>query len=161
MKKQFILLFLIAISFSACEKDDICLSPTTPKLILRFYDAANPAELKPVINLSIWAEGKDSIPNYRSVDVDSVAIPLNTNAAQTIYHLKINNTTGNTADNQYDKITISYTAEEVFVSRSCGFKMIFNSVQIATTNMGWIQSFTPNTLTTIDNETTAHVQIFH
>ena len=51
--KKIYLLFLIAITFSSCEKDDICdaNTPTTPRLIIDFYDATNPTALKNVINL--------------------------------------------------------------------------------------------------------------
>jgi len=144
---------------SACEKDDICLSPTTPKLILRFYDTAIPTEFKNVSNLSIWAEGKDTLATFKNVSLDSVYLPLNTNAVQTVYNFKTS-ATGNIADNKYNKITINYTTEEIFVSRSCGLKSIYHSVTIASDN-GWFQSFTPNSLTTIDNETSAHVKIYH
>jgi hypothetical protein len=159
MNKNILYIFLFACLFSACEKDDICLLPTTPKLMLRFYDAANPTEFKNGTNLSIWAEGKDTISNYKSVSLDSIAIPLNTNATQTVYHFKTS-ATGNKADNKYNTLTVSYTIENVFVSRSCGLKAIFNTVTI-TSDAGWFQSITPNSLTTIDNETSAHVKIYH
>jgi hypothetical protein len=160
VKKLIPLLLLFLALFSACEKDDICLSPTTPKLVLRFYDNANQASLKSVENLSIWAEGKDTISNYKSVSLDSVAIPLNVNTSQTVYHLKTNSVDGNTANNVSNTLTINYTTTEEHVSRSCGFKTIFNNVTI-TSNNGWIQSYTPTSLTIIDNETSAHVKIFH
>lgn len=160
MKKLIPLLLLFLALFSSCEKDDICLSPTTPKLILRFYDNANPTTLKSTRNLSIWADGKDTISNYKSVSLDSVAIPLNVNTSQTVYHLKTNSVNGNIANNVTSTLTIKYTTTEEYVSRSCGFKTIFNNVTI-TSNNGWIQSYTPTSLTTINNETSAHVKIFH
>ena len=161
MNKRFLILLIFTLTIiSGCEKDDICLLPTTPKLILRFYDNTNPTTTKNVERLSIWAEGKDTISNYKSISLDSVAIPLNVNATQTIYHLKSNSVDGNLANNVSNTITINYTTTEEYVSRSCGFKTIFNNVTI-TSNAGWIQSFTPNSLTTINNETNAHVQIFH
>ena len=161
MNKRFLILLIFTLTIiSGCEKDDICLLPTTPKLILRFYDNANPTTTKRAERLSIWAEGKDTISNYISISLDSVAIPLNVNATQTIYHLKSNSVDGNLANNVSNTITINYTTTEEYVSRSCGFKTIFNNVTI-TSNNGWIQSFTPNSLTTINNETNAHVQIFH
>lgn len=159
MNKNILYIFLFTFIFSACEKDDICLSPTTPKLILRFYDAANPTEFKSPTSLSVWAEGKDSISSYTNVSLDSIAIPLNTNDTQTIYNFKTS-TTGNISDNTYNKIIINYTTEDIFVSRSCGLKAIFNTVTITSDN-GWFRSFTPNSLTTIDNETSAHVKIYH
>ena len=159
MNKNILYIFLFALIFSACEKDDICLSPTTPKLILRFYDTADQTEFKSVSNLSIWAEGKDTLATFKNVSLDSVYLPLNTNTSQTVYNFKTS-ATGNIADNKYSKITISYTTEEIFVSRSCGLKSIFNTVTI-TSDTGWFQSFTPNSITTIDNETSAHVKIYH
>ncbi|NVK51565.1 MAG: hypothetical protein HWD85_01430 [Flavobacteriaceae bacterium] len=160
MKKQLLYLFLIAVLFNACEKDDICLQPVTPKLVLRFYDNANPTSKKAVKNLSIWAEGKDTLKSYKSVNVDSVALPLNINANQTVYYLKMNNTTGNKAANKYNKLTINYSTKEIYVSRSCGFKTLFNNVTFISNN-GWFQSFTPTSLTTIDNENKAHVKIYY
>lgn len=161
MNKRFLILLTFTLTIiSGCEKDDICLSPTTPKLVLRFYDTANPNTVKNVERLSIWADGKDTISNYKSVVLDSVAIPLNVNTTQTIYHLKTNSVNGNKANNITDTFTINYTTTEEYVSRSCGFKTIFNNVTITSTN-GWIQSFTPTSLTTIDTQTSAHVQIFH
>ena len=159
MNKNILYIFFLALLFSGCEKDDICLLPTTPKLILRFYDAENRANFKNVENASIWAEGKDSLSTYTNVTLDSIAIPLNTNTSQTIYNLK-RSTTGNTADNEYTKITINYTTETIFVSRSCGLKSIFNSVTIASDN-GWFQSISTNSIPTIDHETSAHVKIYH
>ena len=64
------------------------------------------------------------------------------------------------ADNKYNKLTLNYTMEEVYVSRSCGFKTIFKNVTVASDN-GWFQSFTPNSITSIDNENNAHIKIFH
>tara|TARA_R110002124_G_scaffold174121_3_gene341705 strand:- start:966 stop:1448 length:483 start_codon:yes stop_codon:yes gene_type:complete len=160
MKKTIIYILLFAFIFSACEKDDICLLPTTPKLVLRFYDNTSQTTVKKVERLSIWADGKDTISNYKSVTLDSVAIPLNVNTSQTIYHLKTNSVNGNIANNATSTITINYTTAEEYVSRSCGFKTIFNNVTI-TSNNGWIQSFTPTSLTTINNQTSAHVKIFH
>jgi hypothetical protein len=158
MKRSFLYIFLIATIFSACEKDDICLSPTTPKLILRFYDHADNTKFKAVSNLSIIAESKtDSL--YTNQVVDSIAIPLNVNGTQTIYNLKTSST-GNLADNKYNKLTLNYTTEEVYVSRSCGFKTIFKNVTVTSDN-GWFQSFTPNSITSIDNENNAHIKIFH
>jgi|Marorgknorr_s2lv_3_1036020.scaffolds.fasta_scaffold11550_2 hypothetical protein len=160
MKKTILFIFLLTLVFSACEKDDICLLPNTPNLILRFYDSTNPTEIKKVALLSVWADGKDTIASYKSVATDSIVIPLNVNATETVYHFKMNSTSGNMADNRHNKISIKYTPEDVYISRSCGYKTIFNDVSITSDN-GWMQSFTPSTLITIDNETAAHVQIFH
>lgn len=153
-------LFIFSLLIFACEKDDFCTEAITPNLVLRFYDNANQTEFKNAERLSVWADGKDTLADYTSVTLDSIAIPLDPLNTQTIYNFKINSVDGNLANNQIDQLTINYDIEEVYVSRSCGFKVIFNNVTV-TSGTGWIQSFTPSSITTINNESSAHVQIFH
>ncbi|PQJ81774.1 hypothetical protein BTO16_03955 [Polaribacter glomeratus] len=149
------------IVISACEKDDFCTqNPITPNLVLRFYDTNNRETLKSVERLSIWAENKDTIVSYKSITLDSVAIPLNAIDTKTVYHLKMNTIDGKTANNQEATFTISYTPKEEYVSRSCGFRVQFNDVTFESNN-SWIKDFTPKTVTTIANQNAAHVQIFH
>ena len=62
--------------------------------------------------------------------------------------------------NVINQITIDYTPENIYVSRSCGYKVIFNNVTFSSTN-SWITDFTPSTLTTIDNQNAAHIQVYH
>jgi hypothetical protein len=72
----------------------------------------------------------------------------------------MNNSDGSIANNQTASFTITYTPQEEYVSRSCGFKILFNDVTFESDNT-WITEFTPEILTTIDNQNAAHVQIFH
>ena len=161
MKKNVLFILLITVLISACEKDDFCIkNPITPNLVLRFYDTNDRETLKDVERLSIWAENKDTLTNYKSINIDSVAIPLNSIDTKTVYHLKMNNSDGTIANNQTATFTITYTTQEEYVSRSCGFKILFNDVTFESDNT-WITEFTPEILTTIDNQNAAHVQIFH
>jgi hypothetical protein len=162
MKKIIPILILFIVIFSTCEKDDFCVkNPITPNLVLRFYDETNQETLKTAKLLSVWAEGKDTIDDYTSITTDSISIPLNSLATETIYHLKINNEDGAEADNLYTTFTINYTPEEEYVSRSCGYRVIFNEVSFSSDNTNWIKEFTPETLTIIEDQNSAHVQIFH
>ena len=150
MRKIIPFVLLIIILNSACEKDDFCIqNPVTPKLILRFYDEANRSSLKAVNELYVWAENKDSL--FVNISTDSLVIPLNTNNNQTIYNLS--------KGNIVEQFTIDYTPENEYVSRSCGFKIIFNDVNF-TPNNNWISNFTALE-TSIENQNSAHVQIFH
>ncbi len=162
MKKYGIYTLFLCFIFTACEKDDFCTKevPKTPKLIIRFYDDANKDALKEVENLSVWAAGKDTLSPYKSLKTDSIAFPLNIDALETVYFLKRNNVDGNLANNITNKITIAYTTEDIFISRSCGYKTYFNEVTITSDN-GWFISFTPNSLATINNEFNAHVKVYH
>ncbi len=151
---------MVFVSFvTSCEKDDFCeFSSPTPNLVLRFYDKDVNTDLKIAQRLSVIAQSKtDSL--YTNISVDSIAIPLNTNATETIYTFKRNEVTGNLADNETATLTIKYTPEERFLSRSCGFRFIFNTITFEKT--GWIDSLSITTLETINSQENAHVNIFH
>lgn len=161
MKKLIVFLFTVITVFTSCEKDDFCTQNpvTTNLLILRFYDVNDKDNFKDVENLSIWAEGKDTISDYISVNTDSIAIPLNSNSLSTTYHLKMNTIDGSIATNVEDTFIIDYSTENEYISRSCGFKVVFKDLTSSSTN-NWISSFS-QVETTIDNQTAAHVQVFH
>lgn len=155
MNKRFIILLITSLTlFSACEIDDICVEPTTPNLVLRFYDATSTTTLKANDSLYIWAEGKDSI--FLNQTVDSIAIPLNPLATQTVYNLSQGTLSLN-------KLTITYNPTEEFVSRSCGYRFIYNDItfNVDSPVNGWISSITPATIQSITNQNSAHVQVFH
>lgn len=157
MRKYYLLLTLIALLVSSCEKDDFCIEPITPNMVIRFYNATNITQTKSVEDLSVNTEGFDEL--YSNANLDSILIPLDVTSNQIIYNLS--------SESNIDIITINYDVEEVFVSRSCGFKAIFNNVSVTSdVSNDWIIGLTEtleNTITipTIDNETAAHVKIFH
>lgn len=157
MKKYYLFLSLIALLISSCEKDDFCIEPITPNMIIRFYNATNISETKAVTNLTVNPNDLDSI--YTNVSIDSIVIPLDVTSNQIIYNFS--------SGTNVDILTIDYEIEEVFVSRSCGFKAIFNNVTVTSdVSNDWIIGLTEtleNTITipTIDDESAAHIQIFH
>ena len=157
MKKYYLFLSLIALLISSCEKDDFCIEPITPNMIIRFYNATNISETKAVTDLTVNPNDLDSI--YTNVSIDSIVIPLDVTSNQIIYNFS--------SGTNVDVLTIDYEIEEVFVSRSCGFKAIFNNVTITSdVSNDWIIGLTEtleNTITIpiINDESAAHVQIFH
>lgn len=160
MKKYAFLIAILSILISSCEKDDFCTNPkATPKLVLRFFDKDANSDLKNVERLSVIAQGKtDSL--FTNQTTDSIAIPLNTLTNLTVYTLKMNNTDETIANNKVSTLTIQYTPKEDFVSRSCGFRIIFNDVSINESG-DWINNLSTTSITTIDNENNAHVKVFH
>lgn len=144
-------MFVMVLVAFGCEKDDFCIDPVTPNLVLRFYDADSPNTVLAVSELSIWPEGtQDTLVNNQALD--SVAIPLDVNNSSTIYNLRMGT--------MIDQITINYTVNEVFVSRSCGFKATFEDVGATLETSTWIQSLDIIS-TTIEDESEAHIHIFH
>ena len=157
MKKYFLILSFVSLLVSSCEKDDFCIDPITPNMIIRFYDATNPAETKSVSNLSVQPEGYEDI--YSNVSIDSLLLPLNVMNNEIVYNLS--------SDGNQDILTITYDVEEKFVSRSCGFKAIFRNVIVTSDPSNeWILGLTESgnntvTISTIEDESAAHVQIYH
>lgn len=151
MKKLYVLLLIgFTVSFLSCEIDDICIEPTTPQLIIRFYDVANPTVKKSISNLNVWVNDKDSIIKNKATD--SIAIPLKTDSNITSYKFS--------SSNLIDEITFSYQRNEVFISRSCGYKTVFQNIIASKPTANWIkQMIIINP--TIENEKNAHIYIMH
>lgn len=155
----FLLGFVLTFNIS-CEKDDFCLqNPVTPNLIVTFFDDTNRETPKNARRLSIIAQGKtDSL--FTNSSSDSIAIPLNSLDTKTVYILKKNESNGALINNQIATFTIEYNPENKYVSRSCGYRVIFNNVTFSKDNNSWIKDFNTNT-STIENQNAAHVQIYH
>lgn len=174
--KKILALLLIALSFSACEKDDICTEETTPRLIVEFYDISNNANLKSVLNLKVKGDdASDYIVFNTALDVtnplrylytgNKISLPLKLDGTTTTYHLILNST--DTTNINEDILQISYTPENVFVSRACGYKTIFTldspggvvRNDAATPDGFWIQDLTILT-TNITTENETHIKVY-
>ena len=159
---------IITIFSMGCEPDDICpeSTPTTPNLIIRFYDILNQDSKKNVFNLKVQGIGNDNpLTEYNVVTTDSIVLPLKTNAATTQYslHKEYSNVDG-VIDGNEDIITINYSTEQVYVSRACGYKTIFKNVTLTINNDGdnWIQSKESiNDNQSVEDEKAAHFKLFH
>jgi len=148
--KKYILSTLLLLAFiTSCQRDDFCIDPVTPNLVIAFYDNNNPDKLKKTTDLTVWAEGKEEI--YTKASVDSILIPLDPNNDITTYHLSLATVE--------DEITITYTRKEVFVSRSCGYKYNFENLAVPNNTTNWILN-TEITQQTVKNET-EHIKILY
>lgn len=150
MKKYIALILVLIITILSCEKDDICIDTTTPSLIIRFYDNDNQTETKQVLLDSVWANSKENI--YKNQTLDSIIIPLDLTQNNTLYKL--------TSNSIEDEINFTYDRKDIFVSRSCGYKTIFENLQIDSNTSNWIKNININN-STIENDTAAHITIFH
>ncbi len=168
MKKVFLAAIVLFFTtyFIGCEKDDICTAatPTTPSLIIEFYNTDNRTELKKVTNLVVVANGlNESLPPFN--DVSKIKIPLKTNTNSTSYSFLWNFNKTTQAAEKRDTITFNYTRNDVFISRACGFKTLFdldkvNSIKIAPEKTSWIKGYDV-IIPAIENENNTHVKIYH
>jgi hypothetical protein len=150
MKKYIFYLFALFFLVISCEKDDFCIEETTPKMVIRFYDNANPTTIKAVSSLTVWAEGLDSI--YTNKNLDSIAIPLNLYEDFTNYLFASNE--------QVDTINFKHELKDIYVSRSCGYKTNFENLDTTVTTRNWIKNISIKQ-SIINHDTTAHINIFH
>ena len=154
----------------SCEKDDICAeaTPTTPQLIIEFYDVNSPEELKNVTGLLVYGIGDDGegflLDGQILSDKNSVTIPLRTdmNITKVVLH-KDYDIEDNIVLGNPETFNISYVREDIYVSRACGYKTIFNDLAANREDDvdNWISSIVIEENTTVENETSAHVKIYH
>lgn len=162
--KKIVLLLLIAFSFSGCEKDDICdaSTSTTPRLVIQFYESASPTlTLKSVVNLGVIAP---QLTTGMSFNVSKIMIPLQTNLDTTTYRFIQNGADTDLTNDNEDILTFNYTRKTVYVSRACGYKMLFNLTNTNTNILSpdsnnWIKNIIivkPN----LETENEVHIQIY-
>ncbi len=166
MKKIFIAAVLFLITFSRCEKDDICAegTPTTPQVVIEFFDSDSQLPIN-VSKLEVNEFGTSKILNTFD-GVSKIKLPLKTMSDLTKYTLKLNAGNTNTALINEVHLQFDYIRHDLYVSRACGYKTLFvlnlNSptfIDSTPANGSWIESIVilkPNILD--ENET--HIKIF-
>jgi len=150
MKKYISVILIAIIAFTSCEQDSICIDATTPSLLIRFNDIDDVDEYKSITLDTIWAADKEVYATNQTVD--SIYIPLDINENFTVYNFN--------SDDLIDQIKLAYTRNDVYVGRACGYKIIYEDLQLESNTNNWIKNIEIN-YTTIDNDTTAQVTIFH
>ncbi len=163
MIRPFVIGLLILAVFAGCTRDDICAedTPTTPLLTIEFKDITNRLQSKAVTSLRVLVINPDTIEAFQGESDTLIGIPLNTLATRTEFRF-INNSNDTINDNT-DVLAFTYSTQDIYINRACAFKTIYNEVEVdlepeAGTN--WIEDLTL-LKTTIEDETEAHLTIFH
>lgn len=165
------------ISFSSCEKDDICdgNTPTTPRLIIEFFDINNPSVSKNVTNLKVIGTGRPEGIVFNTSTTESkyltngskISIPLKTDMDSTTYQFILNYGNDNATLIDTDEITFKYTRENVYVSRACGFKTLFTlnhsnpyvQTAVPTSKQKWM-TYISVEKSNIANENETHIEVY-
>ena len=174
MKKIYLFLLVSSFFIIGCEKDDICdaNTPTTPRLVVTFNNAAVRDNVRIVTDLKITGYDENGVlfDETKSFLINDtlVKIPLNPATNFSKFQLILNS--NSTTLSSIDLLQFNYTHNDVFVSRACGFKTIFNLDENAgnpfiinnnptLTQGNWIKNievFQPD----INNENETHIKIF-
>ncbi len=166
--KKYVILLSTMICILACEKDIICIEDTTPYLIIRFYDDDSPQFTKDVVNIKVELEGIEGFYEDESTITqftDSIAIPIQITEDLTRFKLTVSklDEDENLVENQ-DNFELYYDRVNIYVSRSCGYKTVYNdaSVTLEDDDDNWIKVIeTTESPLNITDETSAHVKIYH
>jgi hypothetical protein len=177
MKKIVALLLVFAFGFSGCEKDDICdaNTPTTPRLVISFFYSDDPSKPKNVARLKVIGEDQENgIVFNENATIDeakyltsatTISIPLDPTKDSVTYHFISNSSIENPALSNDDILKFTYTRQNVYVSRACGFKTIYTlntSIErVGNENISnyWMKTVAiknPN----IESENETHVEVF-
>ncbi len=164
--KIFFFVIIVITAFFACEKDEICLEESTPRLIIRFYNIDEPDELKKVPQLAARVDGIEDyyLDGSISIATDSIVIPLRVEQDLTKIELVLDGSDLDLDNDNSDFINLTYNREDKFVSRSCGYKALFYDVKTSfeADDDNWVKSIkTVETPQNITNEYEAHVKIYH
>lgn len=170
-KLTLLVCYMLAICANiSCERDDICAedTATTPFLIIKFIDDNTVSDIKQPNELQVKAIGFDSIISFET-NQDSIMIPLRTNEMLTSFEFTIDSDTMDGTDTvlpNTDILNFEYTPVDEYVSSACGFRVIYNDLELTdidsqpTDDDEWIQRITIVEENVI-NETAAHILIFH
>ncbi len=168
MRKTFksLIIILLLIVIPGCESDEICLEDITPKLIIRFYNNDIQSEVKSVLRLKVQIDGVDGEYTNETISIltDSIAIPLLVSENETRFILTLQGDESSGTEDNIDTISVVYDQQDLFVSRSCGYKTVFNNADPSVTNDddNWIKSLeAQNDPLEIIDEKKAHVKIYH
>ena len=163
---KFFIILLTFLTQLSCERDEICLEDITPKLVIRFYNANIPTEVKSVLLLKVNIEGIDGEYSNETITTltDSIAIPLEVANNRTRFILTLQGDSSEGLEDNLDTISVVYTQEDIFISRACGYKTVFNeaNASFVEDDDNWIKGLeTKRDPLQIIDENEAHVKIYH
>jgi len=155
---------VFASALIGCEEDDICADSevVTPRLVIRFMDIDDRQEINDVVGLQVThvTTENDTLTVFNTpTTTDSLGVALLTSTQLTTYAFTTN-TDGDSSLELTDTIQFRYQTEFEYVSRACGFRSIYTSLNITNLNNQWIQDIDVENQV-IENEETAHVRFFH
>ena len=165
MKKNLFLIIGILFLLTSCQHNDICTEnqPSTPRLVIKFYDYDFPTHLKAVEDFNAKEINSTDFYFENNKNDTIVQIPLQTSENQTIYEFVIHKDQEE-EEEKSQQIKFNYNTEEIYINRPCGFKNTFDNLEaelIEENTDHWIKEIEIPHENTIDDENTTHLYIYH
>lgn len=141
-KINLIIIYILTFSFIySCVDDDVCDKISTPRLTIAFVDSLNQKLKKDSIFID-EVNLDNTMSRHVFSGIDSIKIPLNALSDKTILYLYDKKFTPDSIKNI---ITVTYQTEQEYVSKACGFKILYKNVNFDPTRLINIKKITSNT----------------
>lgn len=155
MKIKFLIPFCLLFLLTACEDDDICIGNSTPNLTVVFRNSLNSVNLKDTLSIyradNINFENTDTI--FEKVYTDSIKLPLGgLDSDKAYFKIKRKSNT------ESDVLSIAYQAESKYVSKACGFRIIYKNLNYSITQQ-YINYLIPAENNELTDEQTTNLYI--
>src|SRR5690606_14381293 len=111
-------------------------------VIIEFFDVANPTTPKNVTNLLVKENGV--LSGFTFNGTNKIQVPLRTNIDTTVLDFILNGADTNASNDETIPLTFNYERDNIFISRACGYKTVFNLTNVLPTDLigTWISSLT-------------------
>ena len=154
-KINVVLTLFVAISIIySCVDDDVCDEVATPRLTVLIQDSLGNKLKKD----SLYIDRKNSDGTISNVGVfvgmDSLKIALNAISNETVFYIY---DSLKTPDADKNILTLHYQTEQKFVSKACGFMVLYTGMTY-NSQLKNIKKITPNT-TELQDETSTQTHI--
>ncbi|MDD3459479.1 MAG: DUF6452 family protein [Weeksellaceae bacterium] len=157
MKLRQLIPILFCISFlpMGCEEDDICIGEGTPHLTVVFRNIQNTSNQMDTLSIyrsaDIGFENSDTI--YEKIFTDSIKLPMGGLNDERVY-FKIKRR----SNVDQDILTIDYQSKSEYVSKACGFRLVYENLSYQITNYH-INSIVPSESNELRDESITNLYI--
>ncbi|MDR3272209.1 MAG: hypothetical protein LBT29_01810 [Flavobacteriaceae bacterium] len=163
MLKKIIVSIVISASFLTlvhCVDDDVCITPTTPRLSFRLVQPSSDTVTAYVLD-SLYVDKVNSDGTIQRVGkwakVSDGKLPLNTDSNETVFNFYKTDTL---AHPPKDVIVVKYQNGQKFVSKACGFKFVFENLSYELTQSVFVTKLVSNS-TQINDESEENLFIVY
>jgi len=157
MKKRNIIFGIIVsvIFVVSCEEDDVCVGEGTPYLTVVFRNTLDTENQKDTLTIEsdVTADFENPDTLYLKSFTDSIKLPLGgLDETQTFFRIK------RRSNAISDVLTVNYTTQTEYVSKACGFRVVYEGLDYTTT-FNHIQAIEPGESNELKDETTTNLFI--
>ena len=134
----------------------------TSRLIVRVYDKDAPNKTKSVNNLLVYGKGQTNNETIQFSSTDSIVLPLKMLENESTFVLVKDAVVTNNivTAGEETELKVTYTPEQVFADKGCGYKVIYKNISAEKPTISWISSVRM-LFNHLENEKKATIRIYY